>query len=127
MHELAITERILEICLKAAAEKNAARIREVYLCMGPFSGVVPECVELYFSVLAQDTIAKDAVLHTTCLPVKVHCQDCGAESEITRTSIACPRCKSLRLKMLSGKEFFVDRLEVDTDGDKSAASGDGVE
>ena len=43
MHELAITQSILEIALKAAGEQNASRIRVISLVMGPFSGVVPEC------------------------------------------------------------------------------------
>lgn len=51
MHELAITQSILEIALKAAGEQNASRIRVISLVMGPFSGVVPECVQMYLDGL----------------------------------------------------------------------------
>ena len=55
MHELAITQSILDISLQAAAQQHAARIREIRLRMGPFSGVVPECVQMYLDVLAKGT------------------------------------------------------------------------
>ena len=38
MHELAITQSILEIALKAAGERNPSRIRVISLVMGPFRG-----------------------------------------------------------------------------------------
>ena len=53
MHELSITQSILDISLQAAAQQNASHIREIRLRMGPFSGVVPECVQMYLDVLAK--------------------------------------------------------------------------
>ena len=127
MHELAVTEHILDIALKAAKEQNAVRIRSIRLCLGPFAGIVPECVQMYLDVLAKGTIAEGAAVEARMMPLKVLCRDCGRESEITRTHIACPFFGSLRLKTLSGKEFMVESLEVDTDGDQGASPGNGME
>ena len=113
MHELAITQQILNISLQAAQEQGAKRIRTIRLRMGPFSGVVPECVEMYLEVLAKGTMAQEAKLEGIWMPLKVLCRSCGKESEITRDHIQCPYCGSLQLKRLSGKEFMVDSLEVD--------------
>ena len=60
MHELSITHSILDISLKAAAEQHATRIRAIRLKIGAFSGVVPECVQMYLDVLAKGTIAEGA-------------------------------------------------------------------
>lgn len=113
MHELAVTQSILEISLKAAKEQGASRIRAIRLCMGPFSGIVPECVQMYLDVLAEGTAAQGAVVEARTVPLRVLCRDCGRESEITREHIACPFCGSIRLKTLSGKEFLVESIEVD--------------
>ncbi len=40
MHELSITQSILDISLKAAQAQHARRIRTIRLTIGPFSGVV---------------------------------------------------------------------------------------
>lgn len=113
MHELSITQSILDISLKAAREQGAARIRSIRLRLGPFSGVVPECVQMYLDLLAKGTPAEGARLEVRQVPLRVLCLDCGREGEITRKSIGCPFCGSLRLRRLSGKEFMVESLEVD--------------
>ena len=64
-------------------------------------------------MLAEGTIAEGARIEAETLPLKVRCRDCERESEITRASIACPFCGSLRLQILSGNEFLIDRIEVD--------------
>lgn len=113
MHELAVTESILAISLKAAEEKGASKIRAIRLSIGPFCGIVPECIQIYLDVLAKGTAAEGAKIEATLLPLRVRCRDCGKESEISRTHIACPFCDSLRLERLSGREFTVESLEVD--------------
>ncbi len=60
MHELSITQSILKISLEAASQQGATRIRAIRLRMGPFSGVVPECVQMYLDVLAKGTRAEGA-------------------------------------------------------------------
>ena len=113
MHELAITQSILDISLQAAQARHARRIRAIRLTLGPFSGVVPDCVQMYLDVLAKGTMAEGAQVEARTAPLRVLCRECGRESEITREHIACPFCGSLRLKTLSGREFMVESLEVD--------------
>ena len=127
MHELSITESILRTSLEEADKCHASRISAIRLCLGPFSGIVPECIQMYLDLLAEGTIAEGAKIEARTLPLKVRCRDCHAESEITRHHIACPACGSLRLQILSGKEFMIESLEVDIDGNQSSSSGNGLE
>ena len=113
MHELAVTQSILDISLKAAGAQHASRIRTIRLTIGPFSGIGPECVQMYLEVRAKGTIAEGAKIEAVTLPLRVRCRACGAESEIDRRHIACPACGGVNLERLSGREFLVDSLEVD--------------
>lgn len=127
MHELSVTEHLLDYCLKTAEKQHAARIRIIRLCVGRLGGIVPECIQVYLDMLAEGTIAEGARIEAEFLPVKVRCRDCGREGEITPHRLACPHCGSLRLQILSGKEFYIKSMEVDIDGDQSTASADGLE
>ena len=60
MHELSITQSILDIALQAAAARGGGRITAIRLAIGPFSGVVPDCVQMYLDVLAKGTAAEGA-------------------------------------------------------------------
>lgn len=115
MHELSITESILQTSIQEAEKQHAVKIRTIRLLLGQFSGIVPECIQMYLDLLSEGTIAEGAKVEATVLPLKVRCRDCGLESGITRSRIACPSCGSLRLQILSGREFMIDSLEVDTD------------
>ena len=114
MHELSITQSILDISLQAAEKQNASRIRVIRLQLGPFCGVVPECVQMYLDVLAKGTIAEGARIEVIEVPLRVQCLDCGRESDIDRRPIEVPAGGSSRLKRLSGREFLGDGLEGDT-------------
>lgn len=127
MHELSITEHLLDECIREAGKQNASRIYTIRLCIGQLRGIVPDCIQIYLDMLAEGTIAEGARIEAHSLPVKVRCRECGQEGEITPHHLACPHCGSLKLELLSGKEFYIESLEVDCDGDKSTAPDHGLE
>ncbi len=113
MHELAITEGIMEAALPAAMEAGAKKILEIRLKIGELSGVMPECIEEYFSIISKGTIAEGAKIIVKKIPISIHCNECDFEGEIEKGSSACPKCKSANFKIISGREYFVDNLKVE--------------
>lgn len=114
MHELSITEHLLDSCLRAAEAQHASRIRVIRLCIGPLRGIVPDCIQIYLDMLAEGTIAAGAKIEAEILPVRVHCKDCGQDGEITPRHLQCPNCGSLRLHILTGKEFYIKNIDIET-------------
>ena len=113
MHELSITEHLLEDCIREAQKQNARKIRVIRLCIGQLKGIVPECIQVYLDMLSEGTIAEGAQIEAEFLPVKVLCRDCGQTAQIDRAHIECPYCHGLNLKRLSGNECMIESLEVD--------------
>lgn len=113
MHELAITQSILDIAQRAAAEHRVQRIREIRIKIGDYSGVVPQCIQYYFDVISRDTVAQGAVLRMERLPIVMRCETCGWEGTVDKHHIQCASCGGTQLKLLQGREFYVDSLEVD--------------
>jgi hydrogenase nickel incorporation protein HypA/HybF len=62
MHELGVTQRILEVALKRAQQAHATRITAVHLEIGEASDVAPESVALYWPDVSRDTPAAGASL-----------------------------------------------------------------
>ena len=127
MHELSITKHLLDYCIKKAEEQHAYRIQTIRLSIGQLKGIVPECIQIYLDMLSEGRIAEGAKIEAEFLPVKVRCRDCGGEGAITPHHLECPHCQSLRLQILSGKEFYIKSLEVDKNGNQSPASDHGLE
>ena len=45
MHELSITQSIVNIAVETAKEHNVKKIREIHLRIGEYSGIVSQCVQ----------------------------------------------------------------------------------
>lgn len=113
MHELAITEGIIEAAVPAAEKAGAKKILEIRLKIGELSGVLPEYIQYYFDIASKGTLAEGAKLTSTVIPVSIKCPDCGFEGPINRKKIRCPDCGGIHFKITAGREYFVDSLEVE--------------
>lgn len=113
MHELSIARSIIAIVEQAAKEEGFARVLEIRLKMGEFSGLVPECLREFFPIAAGGTPAEGAALVMETLPARFRCLDCGYEGPADRKNACCPDCRSTALRMTQGREFYVENLKVE--------------
>ena len=113
MHEMSIVNGILQACIPAAEQQGAKKILSVYLKIGEMSGLVPQIVEEYFQVAAAGTSAEGAKLVIEKTPVKIRCGSCGFEGVVKARTYRCPECESADYRIISGREYLVDRMEVE--------------
>jgi hydrogenase nickel incorporation protein HypA/HybF len=117
MHELSVTQGILDVALEAARGAGAGRILAINLVIGDLSSIVDDSVQFYFDFLSRDTPAQGAVLRFDRQPAEARCGDCAHTFEAAIPLIpTCPACGSARLAITGGREFLVESIEVD-DGD----------
>ena len=115
MHELTVTESILEISLRHAANANAKRITHLYLVIGQLASIVDDSVQFYWDVISKQTIADGAMLHFKRLPASLMCLDCSHQFSLDKNGFACPNCNSEHVKVVSGDEFFIESIDVETE------------
>ena len=113
MHELSITESILEIAQRHAAQANATRITNLYLVIGEFSSIVDDSIQFYWDIIAKDTIAKGAQLHFRRIPAELECTDCGTKFHPDGEDLACPSCGSAAVRITAGEEFYLEAIDVE--------------
>ena len=113
MHELSITESILNLALEKATEAGAARITRINLVIGELSGIVDDCVRFYFDMLSRDTIAAGAELVFDRRPVQAKCRACGNVYPPKEQDWACPACGKAEVDVVGGRECHMESLEVD--------------
>jgi hydrogenase nickel incorporation protein HypA/HybF len=112
MHELAVTESILEIANRAALDNCASRVTDIYLTIGQLSSIVDDSVQFYWDHISQGTPSAGAVLHFQRVPARLRCKSCGNEYELNEELMPCPNCGSIALEIMSGEELLVDHIEV---------------
>jgi hydrogenase nickel incorporation protein HypA/HybF len=114
MHELSITESLLEITLKHAEQANAKKVNSLNIIIGQMSSVVDESVQFYWDFVAQNTIAEGATLNFERIPAKFLCHNCQAEFTLNgHPDFMCPQCESGQVQVIGGDEFRLDSIDVE--------------
>jgi hydrogenase nickel incorporation protein HypA/HybF len=113
MHELAVTESVLNIAVDHANKAGAKRVTDVHLVIGRLASIVDDSVQFYWDIISQDTICAHSMLHFKRIPANMICLDCGNEFPLNDELSPCPTCGSARLKVVTGEEFYLDSIEIE--------------
>jgi len=115
MHELQVTERILDIVLKHADGHDVSRIVRIHLKIGDLSDLEDEWIQRYFDYLSRETLAEEAELVIERAPIVLSCEACGCSYEIRRDELGspkCPECEDTKCRLVSGREYLIKNIEV---------------
>lgn len=114
MHELPVTQAILDTAVNTARQAGALRIVAIDLVIGELSGIVDDSVQFYFDILSQGTLAQGAQLRFQRQPAQAVCLACGhSYNAAPPLAPFCPECGSAQVQVSGGRQFFVESIEID--------------
>ena len=112
MHELSITQNLLDLAVRHGEAAGARRITVLNLVIGELSSVVDDSVQFYWDFVSRGTLAEGAELRFERVPARLRCQDCGHEFP-PNEDYACPACHSQHIAVSRGEEFYLQSIEVE--------------
>jgi hydrogenase nickel incorporation protein HypA/HybF len=118
MHELSVTEGILNLAIEHANKAGASKVTSINLVIGRLSSIVDDSVQFYWETISEDTICSGAKLVFDRRPAVLKCKDCGKEYPIDRELMPCPDCKGYNVTIVTGEEFFLDSIEIEKEEPK---------
>jgi hydrogenase nickel incorporation protein HypA/HybF len=113
MHELGITQEILNIAINKAKEADSNKVLRIDLVIGEASSVVDDCIQFYFDFVSKGTIAEGARLNFNRVPLQMKCRDCGNSFRPEKEAWECPQCQKWDVEIIKGMEFYLESIEVD--------------
>lgn len=114
MHELSIAVSIVESVSEAASAHPGARVKEVRLRVGALASVVEDSLQFCWGLATEGSPLAGARLAIDLLPVVVHCDACGTDSEIAGVqSFRCPHCGELAADLRQGRELEIESIELE--------------
>jgi hydrogenase nickel incorporation protein HypA/HybF len=111
LHELAVTQSILEIALRYA--EGVSRITQLNLVIGDLSSVVDDSVQFYWDIVSQGSVAEGAKLNFKRIPTRLQCNECGQGFGPDGRVYTCPHCGGLQVTVVAGREFRLESIEVE--------------
>jgi hydrogenase nickel incorporation protein HypA/HybF len=114
MHEMSVTQSILEIVRRHGQQAGAQRVTAINLVIGDLTGFIDDSIQFYFDFLSKDTIAEGGTLNFERIEPRVRCGSCGAEYVPPDSRLwACPECQALGGDVIAGREFHVASIEIE--------------
>jgi hydrogenase nickel incorporation protein HypA/HybF len=113
MHEMALTESIVDIVCEEARKQGFGRVRVVRLKVGAMAHVEPEALRFCFDAVSRGTVAEGATLDIIRAPGEGWCLDCAKTVPLDERFGACPECGQRHVQMTSGDDLRIEELEVD--------------
>lgn len=112
MHELAVTENILDTAIKYAKQAGAERVTDIYLVIGELSSIIDESIQFYWDILSENTICQGAKLHFERIKLHLECQNCHHIYQVDNVLVPCPKCNSYKTKIHKGDEFRLESIDI---------------
>jgi Zn finger protein HypA/HybF involved in hydrogenase expression len=99
VHELGITQGIIDRAREAALEASGVRVRTLHVVMTPAADFGSESIEMYFAMLTEgDPLLAGAKLEFHSAPVGAVCLACGDEFPTEAPQPLCPQCGSPQVR-----------------------------
>jgi hydrogenase nickel incorporation protein HypA/HybF len=108
MHELSITQEVVDAVCERAGGRS---VRSVRVRVGALTAVVPDAMRFCFDLVVGGTVAQGARLDVEQRPATVHCRDCGADVVLPDQILLC-RCGSADVVVTAGRELQIVSMEV---------------
>lgn len=115
MHELGVTKKIAETVVACAEENGAHEMTAVNLIIGKMRNLEQEWVQRYFYRCAKGTVAENAQVNITYVPIAFYCNDCTATFTLDvhkDERMRCTECGSTEFSMVCGKELTIKSIEM---------------
>jgi len=100
VHELGITQGIIDRARETAQANGALRVTDLSITMTAAADFSQDSIEMYFEMLAgEDEFFRGATLHFDHKPIAATCLSCSDEFSTDAPHPVCPQCGSLLVRL----------------------------
>lgn len=107
MHEMSITQSLLEIVGEQMAKHGMERLESIHIQVGELTAVEPDSLRFCFEVCTQGTSLEGAVLEVEEIPLTGRCRDCGREFAMQSPLALCSSCEGVAVEIIAGRELDI--------------------
>lgn len=108
MHEMAITQSVVDAVCEHAAGR---RVHSVRLEVGALCAVVPDSMQFCFDLATAGTVADGARLDVDVQPGAARCRTCDRDFVLPDLVLLCP-CGSADVEVIAGRDLKILSMEV---------------
>lgn len=108
MHELAITQSVVDAVLDKTGDSRVAVVR---VRVGRLSGVVSDAMRFCFDLVVAGTPLEGSALEIEEPEGRAHCRTCGRDFSLDTLIALCP-CGSADVAIVSGQDLQITSVRL---------------
>ena len=112
MHEMGLADAMMKMVDRIVKDEGDVVVRSITVELGDLSGVVPRFLSECWEAVADGTPFAETELILHNVPATACCLDCGEDFVVRTDDLRCPKCRSDKLKPLSGQDMTIAEIEV---------------
>lgn len=112
MHEYSVARALLRQVEEIRLAQQANRVQAIRICIGEFSGVEPELLQMAFDALAETAMSKTR-LEMRRIALTVRCDVCGHEQSVEKFRFECSLCGSSSVTITGGEELTLESVTLE--------------
>ncbi|SNX53896.1 hydrogenase maturation nickel metallochaperone HypA [Thermoanaerobacterium sp. RBIITD] len=113
MHELSVTESIVNMVLNETKKRDIKKVTKINLVLGELTGFEEDSIKFYFDILSENTPLYGAVLNFKKIKAEFKCRKCGMIYNRSNFTFKCPNCGESGVLIEKGKELYIDSIDVE--------------
>ncbi len=114
MHELSLAYSVVELVEREVIRHGGGLVRSIELKIGTLSGVDCETFEYALSMVLEYSPFVLARVKIHSVEARAECSQCGCGYAPETLYTPCPQCGSHAARLLSGEEFRLSALTLET-------------
>ena len=115
MHELNVLMAVADQVEQIAVENKLRFVDAIVLEVGELSSVIPMFLTEYYPLIVEKKpILRDSKLKIEIVPGIGRCLNCGTEFNVVKENGYCPECGSFEMEILSGRDFVIKEIRIET-------------
>ena len=117
MHELAVTQSLVDTVLEECKNRNITDLKNIIVELGSLTSYVSDSIQFYYDILKKPyELLHDVPLIIHEIQGTICCNVCNKETIIDDSFIIlCKHCHSTDVHFVKGKEFIIKSLEIKGD------------
>jgi hydrogenase nickel incorporation protein HypA/HybF len=122
VHELSVCGAIADIVSRHAAGRA---VKVINVRVGQLRQVVPDTLAYCWELVSAQTPLAGSRISVESVPVRIKCRACGHVTDVGAVPVfACGGCGGFDAEVVSGEEFLVTSLELESAFPDGAGSDD---
>lgn len=113
MHEVGIAKNIIDVVQQQLPQDETLAVKSIHVKVGALARVTPDALRFGFQIAREQTRLNSTELIVEEVPASMECEACEVVTVQMEPILICPSCASTRLKMLSGNELEVTKIEYE--------------